>query len=296
MYRSMEKHLDDFTMWILCLDELTFDVLVKLQLKKANLISLAEFESGDNALRTAKKNRTPQEYCWTVTPSLPIFVLKNAPNIEFITYLDADLLFFSNPYPVYEQFAGKSILIIEHRYSPQYAYLSELSGTYNVAMMVFRNDKNGLECLNWWRDRCNEWCYCRLEDGKFGDQKYLDDWPTRFKGVLVLNHNGANLAPWNIDNYILSEIDGKLMVDEDRLIFFHYHSTYQVYDKILEMPYGYNITKQHIGLIYRSYAKSQYDALMEIRRLYPQFCCGITKPNFLQMTQKLFSRKLCFVK
>ena len=59
------------------------------------------------------------------------------------------------------------------------------------SVMIFRTTESGMECLDWWRDRCNEWCYFRLEDGKMGDQKYLDDWPTRFKGVHVLQHKGA---------------------------------------------------------------------------------------------------------
>ena len=33
----------------------------------------------------------------------------------------------------------------------------------------------GLKALKWWRDRCLEWCYARIEDGKFGDQFYIED-------------------------------------------------------------------------------------------------------------------------
>lgn len=296
MYRSLEKYLKSFAMWILCFDDLTYEVLEKLELKNVRLISLTEFEEGDKDLAQAKLNRTLKEYLWTVTPTLSLFVLKNNPQIESITYLDADLLFFRDPYPIYEEFSGNSILIIEHRFFQKYAYLRALHGIYNVAMLIFRNDKEGHRCLSWWRQHCNEWCFCRMEDGKFGDQKYLDDWPERFQGVIVLKRKGANLAPWNIDNYILNKVDGRVLVDEEELIFFHYHSTNHVHESIIELPQRYKITKQYIDLVYKPYAKSLYTALLEVRRLYPDFRYGIKKINLLKMSKGLLLGRLCLLR
>jgi hypothetical protein len=133
-------------------------------------------------------------------------------------------MFFRDPEPVWQELGNDSVLIVPHRYAPQWQAQEETSGTYNVEFMTFRRDERGLEALHWWRDRCLEWCYFRVEDGKMGDQKYLDDWPERFAGVHVLEHPGAGLAPWNVANYDLARRNGSVLVDGRDLVFYHYHS------------------------------------------------------------------------
>ena len=171
-----------------------------------------------------KPTRTQVEYCWTATPAVCAFALENEPELEAITYLDADLMFFRDPEPIWQEFGDDSVLIVPHRYAPQWQAHEETSGTYNVEFMTFRRDERGLEALHWWRDRCLEWCYFRVEDGKMGDQKYLDDWPERFAGVHVLEHPGGGLAPWNVERYELARQNGSVLVDDRELVFYHYHS------------------------------------------------------------------------
>jgi hypothetical protein len=67
-----------------------------------------------------------------------------------------------------------------------------------------------------------------VEDGKYGDQKYLENWPKRFDGVVVLKHKGANLAPWNVEDYSISLRNGQVMVDNDPVIFYHFSGLRQV--------------------------------------------------------------------
>ena len=165
------------------------------------LIALEQFEAGDSDLLKAKAERSLVEYFWTCTPSLPLFIFDHYPEVQLITYLDADLCFYADPQPIFDEMEDNSILIIDHRYPPEHAHLAAISGIYNVGLLAFRRDDRGLACLHWWRDRCLEWCFTRSEDGKFGDQKYLDDWPQRFSGVAVLQHKGAGLAPWNAAQY-----------------------------------------------------------------------------------------------
>lgn len=224
LYRSLLLNVSrPFTLWVLCFDEETYHVLSKLNLHGMALISAQEFEAGDEALLKAKDNRTRLEYYWTCTPSLPLFIFRHNPEVDLITYLDADLFFYSSPTPIYEELGDRSILIVGHRFSPHLEHL-QVYGIYNVGCLCFRRDDYGLDCLNWWRERCLEWCYNRLEGDRMGDQKYLDDWPSRFPGVVELQHPGAGLAPWNLSRFNLREIDNQLRVNSAPLVFYHFHN------------------------------------------------------------------------
>ncbi len=156
-------------------------------------------EASDGDLLAVKQSRSRVEYCWTATPSVCLAALDREPHLEGITYLDADLAFHGDPGLLFDEIGDCSTAIVPHRYAPPWRHFEEMSGVYNVEWITFRRDPNGLEALTWWRERCLEWCYDRFEDGRYGDQKYLDDWPTRFRGVHVLEHLGGGLAPWNVE-------------------------------------------------------------------------------------------------
>ena len=100
----------------------------------------------------------------------------------------------------------------------------EKYGKYNVGWVSFRNNANGLKCLEDWRQDCVRWCYDKLEDGKFGDQKYLDSWPDKYAGIKVINNIGANVAPWNVGRYRLhrDSSTNKITVNNYDLIFYHF--------------------------------------------------------------------------
>jgi hypothetical protein len=277
LYSSLHTHCKEFTLWILCMDEPTYSILERMRLENVRLIPLDDFE--DDALREAKPNRTFAEYCWTSTAPLILFVIQNEPTADLVAYLDADLFFYSNPQPIYDELGGGSTLIIRHRFSSQYEALEETSGIYNVSMVIFRRDRDGLECLAWWKERVLEACALDPEAGLCGDQKYLDDWPTRFRNVVVLQHKGGGLAPWNISNYHLSRKDGDTYVDSDRLIFYHFHSL-----EILGEPFlmkraflasrGYRFTREHLALVYFPYARELRRAIEKVEKLVPGFISG----------------------
>ena len=70
-----------------------------------------------------------------------------------------------------------------------------------MQFITFLNEENSLKVLDKWRKQCIDWCYARYEDGKFGDQKYLDEWPSIYQNIHILQHQGGGIAPWNLRQY-----------------------------------------------------------------------------------------------
>ncbi|MBC7904937.1 MAG: glycosyl transferase, partial [Gemmatimonadaceae bacterium] len=224
MYDSLMKHCKDFHLYIFAFDEQSYQYLKSNahQYPQTTAIPLATFE--DPALLSVKPLRTTAEYCWTCTPSTIAYCIKTF-QLNHCTYLDADMLFYSDPSTLINEMKEKSVLISEHRYTREYDQ-SSYSGIYCVQFMTFKNTEEGMHVLNWWREKCIEWCYARLEDGKFGDQKYLDDWPQRFDSVHVLQNKGAGIAPWNMQQYdFLSNDTARYLPDgrQCEIVFVHFH-------------------------------------------------------------------------
>ena len=226
MYNSLINNCLDFDLYIFAFDKYTFNFFKKSNLKNIIVISLQEFE--DEKLLQIKPSRSKAEYCWTCTPSIIKYVIENF-KVPHCTYIDSDLYFYSSPYPLIKEMENFSVSIIPHRYTLKYDQ-SKTSGIYCVQFMTFKNDENGLQVLNWWRNACIEWCFSRFEDGKFGDQKYLDNWPTQFDSVKVLSHLGGGVAPWNMQQYYFFSENRKIYGVEKcnkqkfEIIFFHFHS------------------------------------------------------------------------
>lgn len=292
LYASLVEHCADFRLWILCMDNTAYSTLKKMDLENVTLISLREFE--DKELLEVKSTRTAVEYCWTCTSSLLFYILRKHPELETLSYLDADLFFFSDPLPIYEEIGEKPIMIIPHRCSKDTKFLEKEHGIYNVSMLNFRNGQRALECLKWWRERCLEWCFSYLEDGKFGDQNYLNDWPQRFSGVHVLKHKGANLAPWNIKNYRIRLTENKILVDEDPLIFYHFH-TLKIYPSLRFQLFSadFRIKKGTVNLIYKLYIAALKKAVRDVKDIVPEFNFGFSpEPNSYQKFKQGIKRKL----
>ena len=169
-------------------------------------------------------------------------------------------------------------MIHEHRFSPALAHLARESGKFNVGLLCFRNDTTGKSVLNSWRKQCIEWCFNRYEDGKMGDQMYLNDWPDRFSNVRVLGHVGGGVAPWNNDQYRVSvSPSGNPLVNGSDLIFYHFHSLGVLSPEtlVLAKHLSYRLSLDVIKLCYLPYADALARAIIQIRSIQPDFDFGL---------------------
>jgi hypothetical protein len=195
-----------------------------------------------------KSERSRGEYCWTLTPFVYPAVFSRAPSIKRVTYLDADLFFFAPPSLLLNELdrSRKHVLITDHAYDPEYDQ-SAANGRFCVQFLTCNNTQEAALVYHWWAERCLEWCFNRPEDGKFGDQKYLDTWPELFGDkVHILEHVELTLAPWN---HTSKSRIGKLPV------LYHFHSLRIVSQDRVRLYDGYRLGSS-VSHIYGEYLKA----------------------------------------
>lgn len=224
LYRSLERCETAFHLYVFAFDEMCLKILEAEALPHLTVIPLTAFETPE--LQAVKKERTAAEYCWTCTPWIIKYVLDRF-HVENCTYVDADMMFFSSPGKIFADMRQKncSVLITPHRFGPteQGRKTAAHVGTYCVEFNTFWNDDAGRKALEWWANRCLEWCFYAPAGTSewYGDQKYLDVFPKQFSGVYICEDYGAGIAPWNADQL-------KMIAGTDHIQVLATGKTYQV--------------------------------------------------------------------
>jgi hypothetical protein len=296
LHESLTRHVPGATLTVLCLDEAARDALTRLARPGIETLALAGLEAAEPRLLGVKPGRSRAEYYFTCTPALIHHVLTRVPRGEPLSYLDADLYFFDDPAPLYREDPAASTLVIPHRFPDKLRHL-EVHGIYNVGLVSFVHDERGLECLGGWRDRCIEWCFDRVEEGRYADQKYLDEWPGRYPGVHVVRHRGANLAPWNVERDPLSLDGGTVRVGGDPLLFYHFQGLRRLTRAITDSglgAYHARMTALMRTHIYDPYLRALERVERQVRAACPGFGggSGSVRIGPLALARRLLSGNL----
>jgi hypothetical protein len=278
LHQSLLTHAQPFHLWILCIDEQVEQQLNQLNLPYVSLIPLREIETPE--LLAVKPERSRGEYCWTLTPFTFEAVFTQDSTVLQVTYLDADLFFFNNPRILLDELPeDKHVLITDHAYAPEYDQ-SEISGRFCVQFLTFKRSQKAFQVMHWWQSRCLEWCFNRVEDGKFGDQKYLDDWPDLFgEAVYIIHQTHRTLAPWNVKFFYKNQKMGLIPV------FYHFHNFKVISSNRVQLYFKYRIGKEGLKL-YEIYTETVLSSLQRLKTMgisVPYLPCS--KKNFLVLRQ-----------
>ena len=251
-YESLVKNSNNFNLWVCCTDAITYKFLNEKNLKNMHLIRVEEIE--DDQLRAVKQERMINEYCWTLKSFVIEYILKNN-DVEQVLYCDGDIYFFSNPDSIFNEWGFASIFLTPQR---DLDWVEQKYGKYQAGIVGFRKDETGLAAVQWWKDRCIEWCSVVESNGRFGDQKYLDQLPIMYENVQISSNLGVNAAPWNIiynNNFKISLQGDKVFINNDPLVAYHF-SCLTIYssDKYdLWNMHQLNIQKEIMNYIYVPY-------------------------------------------
>lgn len=215
LYLSIAKYTDDFTMYVMAMDRKCEEMLTQMNFAHIKVECIED--NMTDALLQAKGNRSRAEYCWTCGSFVThCFLTKYY--LSDITYLDSDLMFFCSPQVIFDELTAKNASVgLSPHFIPYNA-----TGKYCVQYCYFKNDKNGLAALTWWKDECLKWCYSQIEDGKYGDQMYLEQMPKLFGNVYDIENRGTGMAYWNEFNYKFTEDAVVYKGRKYPFVFFHY--------------------------------------------------------------------------
>lgn len=219
---SIEKYTDSFHLWICCMDAATYNILSAMKLRNVTLLKLSEIEN--EGLKSVKDDRKEHEYCWTLKASLILYIFQHYESADSLLYVDSDVFLFSGPDKCFEFLKKHPIFLTCHNFSQDFKYLYRKKGRFNAGIIGFKRCTTAVSYLKWWRKKCIEWCYDAVLEGRFADQKYLEEIVKSCGEAYVEESIGMNAAVWNVRNKEVYERDNKIFIGEKLLVFYHFSS------------------------------------------------------------------------
>jgi len=225
---SLKRNQPDWHLVVLGLDEEVQTVISDLVDQNISMLPLEALQSWSPRLAAEQDRRSWREYIFTLTPFLPAYLFERA-QLPDVAYIDADCYLFHDLQPLYDELGAARIAAIPHRWTPRHAERLRDNGLFNVGWVYFQNIFSGRECLKDWAEDC------LAHPGE--DQTFLDKWPGKWgQAFHSVQHLGANLAPWNQEQYTYLWFNGQIWVEQTKsddmgialqehvpVLFYHFH-------------------------------------------------------------------------
>ncbi len=276
LFASMQRHCRPFKLHVYC-----WDVETQAWCESVSSPELSGTGASTQALTFALPgpSRTKAETIWTVRSAWSELVSRHedAPVVQ----LDADLMFFSSPEPLFEEVGKAKLGVISHNFgfgdTPGPTVKTHgRYGTFNAGMVII----NDPAVAQRWAEMTRWWCYDHVQlmrdtrvaktlpsreaefvemfDGNelYSDQRYLEYLFLEFEGHYI-EHPGAMVAPWNIHRSPLTvDSDGTIRADSSKVITYHFQSMKLApYAPIILKSANdeYKLTDYQRGLFYTRY-------------------------------------------
>lgn len=157
-----------------------------------------------------------------------MFALLFARGYERVIYLDPDIFVYSPLAELDAAPAGTFMMLTPHLtgfiggddHPSERAILQ--AGTYNLGFLSLSRHRDLDRFLAWWQEKLEHDCVVDIERGLFVDQKWMDLAPGLFSDVVVLRHDGYNVAYWNLRQRTVVRAAGLTTVNGQPLRFFHF--------------------------------------------------------------------------
>jgi hypothetical protein len=257
-------HARPFRLYMLAMDKTCEEALRTLQLENVVVVSLEQVVGHDLAWIHGRMNFG--QICWTSQPLLCRHVLDRC-GAEEATYLEADSYFFADPQLLFDEIGTHSVSLVPHRYAPGLDQTA-VSGVFCVQFNLFRNDPAGRELLAIWEQACL--LYDKQRSLWYPGQVCMDSWPERSAAVCVVQHKGAGVGPWNVPGMRIGQRDGRPTVDDQPVVFFHFHQVARMDDGTYYLS-NYPLGQAAIDLLYKPYLSELERQRRMLRERIPGF-------------------------
>ena len=268
LFRSMSPYLKMDKFIIFCIDDESYNILKNYKSRNLKLINTTSFEN--RVLSELRKKRKINEFCWTLKPICLSYIFKKFINTKWAVYLDSDSMVFKDFKNTLND--RYDILITPHNPSnKKFWTITKKVGEYNAGFIAFKKNYNSKLALDWWQKKCKQKCSADVTKKSYADQKYLNEFPIKFKNVYSYTFSGLNVAPWNItdDFNVLKFRKDKLK----ELIFYHMQGL-KIYNKYIYKIYSENfkVDKETYKLIYLPYMRLLRKTYEDLKKLDVKFC------------------------
>jgi hypothetical protein len=285
---SLRNNPRDFKIYTMCVDEIVWHILNKINIEEVVPIMLKEVHS--DMLEKAKGDRPFQAFCWTLKPVALQYVMEKHSDCDYFAHLDADLFFFESPENIFLENPSASLFLTHHRNSRNFLKYYSSTGVFNTGFVGCKNDNTAYNAISKWKSQCL--LYCPIKEDPihkiFGDQRYVESWPEEYRDVHVVRSLGVNAALWNIQNYTVSIVNDKVHVEGSPLVFYHFSGLTIISRNEFNINWYYHIDDEMVfKYIYMPYVKTLVNVMNEMRVHFPWFNAGFLPREYTPDTHYL---------